>query len=359
MTARRYALFWVGLAVLLLLLLILLGGILLPFLLGALIAYLLDPVADRLEQVGISRLWAAVLILTVFALILILFLLLVVPILIDQAVQLASALPNWLSTLRQVITDIGEKWGERATQTDVGLESAVRQLATGAPQVLGGVLSSLWSGGLALVNFLALFLVTPVVAFYMLRDWDGMIARIDSWLPREQAPTVRMLAREIDEVISGFVRGQILVLLLLSAMYVAGLVLIGLNFGLLIGLCAGLVSFVPYVGPMVGYLVGGTAALVQFWPNWTLIAAVLGVFVVGQIVEGNVLSPAIVGDKVHLHPVWVIFALFAFGYLFGFVGLVIAVPLAAAIGVLVRFGLHSYLQSPFYSGSETGGPQTG
>lgn len=355
MTPRFYVLFWVCIALALVVLLTVLGGILLPFVLGAAIAYLLDPIADRLERLGIPRLWAALLILSAFALVMVVMLLTLAPPLLDQIVGFAGQLPEYLKTLRQMIIDIGERWGQGASQTDIGLEAAVTQLAESTPKLVGQVLASLWSGGLALVNFLALFFVTPIVAFYLLRDWDRMLTRVDSWLPRQHAPTVRMLAREIDDVISGFVRGQVLVLVLLSIMYVSGLILIGLKFGLLIGLGAGLVSFVPYVGPLVGYLIGGTAAVVQFWPDWIPIVAVLGVFLVGQLIEGNILSPLIVGDRVHLHPVWLIFALFAFGYLFGFIGLVLAVPLAAAIGVLVRFGLRRYLESPLYSGVKADG----
>lgn len=359
MTSRQHALFWIGCALILLALLVLLDRILLPFVLGAAIAYLLDPLADRLERRGFSRLWATLVILTIFTLALILVLVLVVPLLIGQAVSLVGELPSYLQTLRNVITDIGERWGERAAETDIGLQGAVTQLANNAPRLVAQLLSSLWSGGLAFFNFLALIFVTPIVSFYLLRDWDRMIKRIDSWLPREQASTIRALAREMDEVISGFVRGQILVLILLSVIYVVGLVLIGLNFGLLIGLGAGLVSFVPYLGPLVGYVVGGVVAVVQFWPEWGWILAVLGVFAVGQVIEGNILSPMILGDKVHLHPVWLIFALFAFAYLFGFVGLVLAVPVAAAIGVLVRFALHRYLQSSLYNGGEPDKPEAG
>jgi predicted PurR-regulated permease PerM len=244
----------------------------------------------------------------------------------------------------------------QASQTDTGFGATAGQLAQQAPELLARVVRGIWSGGLVLVNFLALFLVTPIVAFYLLKDWDRLIAHLDDWTPRQHAPTVRRLGREMDEVISGFVRGQIIVLVLLSLMYVTGLILIGLNFGLLIGLGAGLISFVPYLGPLAGFLVGGIVAVVQFWPDWMPIAGVIGVFAAGQFIEGNILSPLIVGDKVHLHPVWLIFALFAFGYLFGFVGLLLAVPVAAALGVLVRFALHRYLRSPLYLDAGPGGP---
>ena len=232
------------------------------------------------------------------------------------------------------------------------LDGTIKQLAQKATGWAGGVLTSVLSGGLAVVNFIALLVITPVVAFYLLLDWDRMMQRISDWLPRDHADTIRQIGSDINDVISGFVRGQFTVLMILGVFYVIGLTLIGLNFGLLIGLGAGLISFIPFVGPVVGFVVGGTVAVVQFWPDWHWVAAVIGVFLAGQAIEGNVLSPMIVGDRVRLHPVWLMFALFVFGYLFGFVGMLIAVPVAAAIGVLVRFGLQLYLKSSFYQGEK-------
>ncbi|MDH3580779.1 MAG: AI-2E family transporter, partial [Hyphomicrobiales bacterium] len=196
------------------------------------------------------------------------------------------------------------------------------------------------------------FLVTPVVTFYLLLDWDRMVANIDHWLPRDHAETIRGLAREIDEVLSGFVRGQLTVMVLLGVMYVVGLKALGLNFGLLIGVGAALVSFIPYVGPVFGLVVGGTVAVVQFGGDWVSIMGVLAVFLVAQLVEGNLLSPLIIGDRVKLHPVWLILSLFVFAFLFGFVGMLLAVPAAAAIGVLVRFAMHQYQESPLYYGQQ-------
>lgn len=356
MNPRRTALFWGSAMLALIVVLVLVSDILLPFVFGAGIAYLLDPVADRMERWGLSRLWASLLILIAFSVVLLLVLVAVVPVLMEQMAGLAAQLPDYLVRLRKVIEEAGQDWMLQGTQTDIGLEAAAREIAQRAPSLIGRVLQGLWSGGLALVNVLALFLVTPLVAFYLLKDWDRMLAHLDQWTPRPHADTVRRLAHEIDMVVSGFVRGQVIVLVLLALIYVVGLMLIGLNFGLLIGLVAGLVSFVPYLGPMTGFLIGGVVAVVQFWPDWVPIAAVLGVFAVGQFIEGNILSPLIVGDRVRLHPVWLIFALFAFGYLFGFVGLLLAVPLAAAIGVLVRFALHCYLESPLYKGAGSDAP---
>jgi predicted PurR-regulated permease PerM len=211
-------------------------------------------------------------------------------------------------------------------------------------------LKSLWSGGRALVSLFSLIVVAPVVGFYFVYDWHRMVARVDGWIPLRQRNTVRQLAREVDAAISGFIRGQTAVCLLLGSFYAIALTLAGLNFGLLLGLVSGVITFIPYVGSTTGLVLSLGVAVAQFWPEWTSIATVLGIFIVGQFIEGNILSPKLVGHSVGLHPVWLIFALLAFGYLFGFVGLLVAVPLAATIGVLARFGLKRYLQSSLYTG---------
>ena len=208
----------------------------------------------------------------------------------------------------------------------------------------------MWSSGKSIIDIAGLFVVTPVVAFYMLLDWDRMISRVDGWVPRDNVGTVREIAGEVNHVIAGFVRGQGTTCLLLGIIYATGLTIVGLNFGLLIGLFAGLISFIPYLGSFVGLILALGVAAVQFWPNWIMIAVVAVVFFIGQFIEGNILQPKLVGSSVGLHPVWLMFALFAFGALFGFVGLIIAVPAAAVVGVLVRFGLSRYLESPLYRG---------
>ena len=190
-----------------------------------------------------------------------------------------------------------------------------------------------------------------MVAFYLLYDWDRIVAIVDSWIPRDNVEEVRDLSRQIDRVIAAFVRGQSLVGLTLGVFYASGLVMLGVNFGFLIGLCAGVISFIPYVGSTLGFIVSVGIALVQFWPDWIWIVATAALFVVGQLLEGYVLQPYFIGNNVGLHPVWLMFALFAFGLLFGFVGLLVAIPAAAAIGVLVRYALTLYLASPIYRGS--------
>jgi predicted PurR-regulated permease PerM len=192
---------------------------------------------------------------------------------------------------------------------------------------------------MALLDIAALFVVTPVVAFYLLLDWDNMVEKVDGWIPRDHVDTVRELAKQVDATIAGFVRGQGSVCIILGLIYAVGLSLVGLNFGLLIGLFAGLISFIPYVGSMVGLVLAVVVAIVQFWPDFIMIGAVIAVFALGQFFEGNILQPRLVGKSVGLHPVWLMFALFAFGALFGFVGMLIAVPAAASVGVLVRFAI--------------------
>ncbi|HUG60453.1 MAG TPA: AI-2E family transporter, partial [Methylomirabilota bacterium] len=186
--------------------------------------------------------------------------------------------------------------------------------------------------------------------FYMLLDWDRMVDRIDSFMPREHLGTIRELAREMDQGVSNFVRGQVSVSTLLGLFYAIGLTMAGLNFGLLIGLFAGVISFIPYVGSIVGGVLAIGVALVQFWPDWTMVLIVGVIFAVGQFVEGNILQPKLVGGSVGLHPVWLMFALFAFGALFGFVGMLVAVPAATAFAVLIRFALRKYIESPLYRG---------
>jgi predicted PurR-regulated permease PerM len=201
-----------------------------------------------------------------------------------------------------------------------------------------------------LVNIIVLFVIVPVVAFYLLYDWDNMVAKIDALLPRDHAPTIRQLAREVDRTMAGFVRGQGTVCLILGAFYAIALALVGLNFGLIVGAIAGALTFIPYVGALVGGVLAIGLALFQFWGEWWWIVAVWAIFQSGQFVEGNILTPKLVGDSVGLHPVWLIFALSAFGALFGFVGLLVAVPVAAMIGVFARFAIAQYKQSPLYKG---------
>ena len=352
MRIDRKVIFWIVAMVTLLVLLFVFSSILLPFVVGAAIAYLLDPLADWFERQGFSRLAATMTILVLFIVVLIALMLLVLPILINQLILLAANVPYYLERLDVLITSILQSSWARSLGVDPdAVRSSLGSLLSQGATWFTTLVSSLWSGGLAIINILALLVVTPVVAFYLLYDWDRMIDLVDSWLPRDNVEEVRMLAHEIDRVIAGFVRGQALVSLTLGTFYAAGLVLLGVNFGFLIGLMAGIVSFIPYLGSTLGFVVSVGIALLQFWPDWVMPLAAATLFIVGQMLEGYVLQPYLIGTNVGLHPVWLMFALFAFALLFGFVGLLMAIPLAAAVGVLVRYALARYLASPIYRGT--------
>jgi predicted PurR-regulated permease PerM len=354
MTLQRQMVFWTAALVILILALWLLGDIMLPFIAGLLLAYFLDPVADALERLGLPRLAATLLILTASVIAIVVLLVLLLPVLGDQIARFASNLPSLMQTLVKMFEDLAPQWlKDMVAASGTNLPASLSDLAGKAAGWLTAILTSILSGSLALINVISLLVVTPVVAFYMLNDWDHMVAKVDGWLPRDHHDTIRGLARQIDEAMAGFIRGQGTVCLSLGIFYAVALSLAGLNFGLLIGLGAGLLSFVPYFGTIIGGILSIGMALIQFWPNWLHILIVVGIFVVGQFIEGNFLSPNLVGNRIGLHPVWLMFALFAFGYLFGFVGLLLAVPLAAAVGVLTRFALQQYLKSPLYLGVPT------
>lgn len=351
---RRQALFWIGAVLVLILFLFVFSSVLLPFFAGMILAYFLDPVADRLERLGMSRIWATLIILVAFVILLIVGLAVLVPILANQLADFIARVPDYFARLQGLVTSFDIEWlSTRIGMEPQGLEEGISSIFAGGSGMVTTLLASLWSGGQALVDIVGLLVVTPVVAFYMLLDWDKMVARIDQLVPRNNVETVRQIARDIDASVAGFVRGQGTLCLILGAMYAIALTLVGLNFGLLIGMFAGLISFIPYVGSMVGLVLSVGVAFVQFWPDWPMVALVAAIFFGGQFIEGNILQPNLVGKSIGLHPVWLMFALFAFGYLFGFVGLLIAVPAAAAVAVLVRFAIGRYEASPLYKGAKT------
>ena len=352
MTLRRQVQFWlISLAVFCAFLYVF-SSVLLPFVAGMAVAYLLDPVCDRLEKLGMGRMWATLTILLGFIFILVLFFILLLPILGNQLAAFLENFPDLVQRLQALLSEyFPANLASLAGLTPDDLQSSMSNLIGQGAAFVGKLAQSIWSGGQALLSILSLFVITPVVAFYLLLDWDHMVERIDSWLPRDHLGEIRGLAREMDGAVAGFVRGQVSVCVILGAFYAVSLALVGLNFGLLIGMGAGLVSFIPFVGAGLGFILSVGVAIVQFWPEWPWILAVGAVFAVGQFLEGNVLQPKLVGDSTGLHPVTLMFALFAFGYLFGFVGMLVAVPAAAMIGVLARFGLRQYLASPVYKGT--------
>jgi predicted PurR-regulated permease PerM len=340
--------YW-GIATLLFLVLLwFFGNVLLPFVVGGAIAYFLDPIADRLERAGLSRVAATTVISLAAVLAVILLVLAVIPSLIGQLTSLINSAPEMARRTQAFLVerfpDLADETSiVRQTLQDIGV--AIQQRGG---QLAGGILSS----AIGLVSILIFIVVVPVVAFYLLLDWDRMVARIDAMLPRDHAPTIRRLAGEIDAVLAGFVRGQLSVCLLLGTYYVVGLMIAGLQYGLIVGAIAGAITFIPYVGSLVGGILAIGLALYQFWGDWTSIAIVAAIFAGGQFIEGNILTPKLIGKSVGLHPVWLLFALSAFGSAFGFVGMLIAVPVAAMIGVLARFAIEQYRASLLYQGVE-------
>lgn len=348
---QKQVLFWGLCFVLFVVFLAVFSSILLPFLAGMALAYFLDPVADWLERRGLSRLMATIVILIAFVVVFVLALVIIIPIIASQAADFIQRVPGYTTKLQELLLDANSRLVPDWLTSQMGSikQNAMKILEQGAGFVVT-LFQQIWSSGVALLDIISLLVVTPVVAFYMLLDWDHMVEKVDSWVPRDHVETVREIAREMDQTIAGFIRGQGSLCVILGLYYGILLSLVGLNFGLLIGLFAGMISFIPYVGSMVGLVLAVSVALVQFWPDYVDIGLVLAVFFSGQFLEGNILQPRLVGKSVGLHPVWLMFALLAFGALFGFVGLLIAVPAAAAIGVLVRFGIGRYLQSALYRG---------
>ena len=341
------------------------SGVLMPFAAGIALGYLLDPVAEKLERVGMNRLGAALFILAVSVILIVLALVLIGPVLGHQLSGFVDNLPRIVLRLQSLVSDWSAKvldtsWGsDLATRLGLGsgnpgdIQKALADYAGEAAKWLGGFAKSLISGGAALVGILSLVVVTPVVAFYILVDWNRMIASMKSLVPPRYLPEVSAVAGDMDAALAGFLRGQSLVCLFLGLWYGLGLTFIGLNFGFLIGITAGFLSFIPYVGSLTALVVSAVVALVQGWPDWTMLAKALAVVIAGQFLEGNVLSPKLVGESVGLHPVWLMFALLASGSLFGFTGLIVAVPVAAALGVLLRFFFARYRESPFYLGEDS------
>jgi predicted PurR-regulated permease PerM len=354
MTKRQQvATFWIGSLIVLLLLLVMFRTILLPFVAGAALAYALDPAADWLERNGFNRLGATATVLALIGVVFVAAILLLIPLLLNQTLDFLQRLPSYITRLQEMFGSLLDTEVVHFLGIDAdSIRASITGFMSRGVDLATTLLASLWTGGRAIVDVVSLLVVTPFVAFYLLRDWDEVIARVDRLLPRDHADDIRRLAREMDQKVAAFVRGQLLVGFLLGCFYASGLVLIGLNYGLLIGLASGILSFIPYLGFTVGFVLSIVIALVQFWPNWPWLLATVGVFLVGQLLEGYVLQPRLIGRSVGLHPVWLIFALFAFGLLFGFVGLLVAIPAAAAIGVLARYGVERYRASALYRGTD-------
>lgn len=354
MTTRAQFGFWLGGFIVFGILLFLLRDMLLPFVAGMAVAYVLDPVADRLEAAGLSRTMATVLITTLFIIVTVGALFLLLPLIYHQLIELISRVPAIADSIRDYLLTLSESL---FTKLGPDRMERVREALAGFTEDLGvwvlGFGKGLWQSGLALVNLVALLFITPIVTFYLLRDWDHIVARADDLLPRRHAAEIRLQLGKINEALAGFVRGQGLVCILLMIFYSIGLTLVGLDFGLVVGLGAGALTFIPYVGAIAGVATAVVLALLQF-DDVMWVGVVAMVFVAGQVIEGNFLSPKLVGERVGLHPVWIIFGALAGVTLFGFVGMLLAVPATAVAGVLVRFAAERYQISAVFLGPDGG-----
>lgn len=346
LSVQQQTTYWGTAAVVLCAVLWFLGEVIMPFILGGAIAYCLDPVADRLEKAGLSRVLSVSLITLVAFFVFILLVLLVIPTLVTQVSGLIEAAPGFPDRIKSFISTTFPAVLDADSTVYKQLIAISETVQSKGGELLNGLLSS----AAGFLNVIVLLVVVPVVAFYLLLDWDNMVARIDDMLPRDHAATIRMIATDIDRTLASFIRGQGTVCLVMGIFYAVGLMAVGLNFGLVVGSFAGLITFIPYVGALVGGVLAIGLAIFQFWGEWVWIGAVAIIFALGQFLEGNVITPRLVGQSVGLHPVWLIFALSVFGALFGFVGMLVAVPVAAMIGVLIRFSLVKYKDSLLYRG---------
>jgi predicted PurR-regulated permease PerM len=350
MPARNVVFFWLALLAGFAVVLILLDPILPPFIAGLAIAYLLDPLVGRVERFGVRRVPATAVVAGLFFVIAVVLIIILVPVLQTQIAGLADRLVR--SGL--ALYERSRPWVDSVVEHigGGGLASAgsAGDLPARAVQWVLGVATGVLGGGLALFNLVSLAFVTPVVAYYLMRDWPSIVATVDAWLPRHHAAEIRALAARIDERMAGFVRGQAMVCLFLGLFYAVGLTAVGLDNGFLIGLLSGVLTFIPYVGVFVGTAAGVLIATFQY-DGWPMVGVVFGIFMLGQFVESNFVTPKLVGERVGLHPVWMIFAVMAGGALFGFSGVLLAVPVAAALGEFLRFAMDKYRASALYGGA--------
>ncbi|AQX18405.1 putative PurR-regulated permease PerM [Bartonella sp. A1379B] len=352
---KKQIFFWLGTLIFFIVFMFILGSILFPFIAGIVLAYFLNPIVQIFEKIGIHRVFGTTLITLFIIIFFVVSLIILIPIISGQIQQfISNGLPIYVNRIQTFFVEHNFSWVRRYFDSDPNeLHTNIKVLLGQSSDFITSLLNSLLKSGKSIVNIISLFVVTPVVTFYILLDWPHMVEVVDSWIPRSHLTTVRSLFHEMDRAVAGFVRGQGTVCLILAGYYAIGLTITGLNFALLIGMFVGLISFIPYIGTMIGFILSIGVAWVQFYPdNWGWVIIVMIVFFIGQFIEGYILQPKLVGPSVGLHPVWLMFALFAFGSLFGFTGMLVAVPAAAIIGVLVRFVLHIYLNSQMYAQNE-------
>jgi predicted PurR-regulated permease PerM len=364
MNVMRPSVLWIGALAVVAVIVVLLRDILLPFVAGIALAYLLNPVVERIERLGVSRTVAALGIVGLFIVGVGGVLVLVTPLLGTEVADFIEKFPQYIGKLQAFADDPSRPWLHKIIGKGLSeAEQSAGQITSAAADWIPTLLRSLWSDSRALLSLFSLMVVTPIVTIYLLIEWKRLIATIERSIPAAHRETVLALAGELDDTIAGFLRGQGTICIILAFYYALALHLIGLNHGILIGLAAGLISFIPYLGSLTGLVLSLCVVVLQFWPGWTLIPVVLGIFFAGQAIADYVLSPYLIASRVQLNPVWIMFAIAAFGYLFGFVGLLIAVPLAAAIGVVIRFAMRQYqvsqlaptavVSAPEFSGKTT------
>tara|TARA_A100001011_G_scaffold289570_1_gene300787 strand:+ start:46823 stop:47905 length:1083 start_codon:yes stop_codon:yes gene_type:complete len=326
------------------------SAILLPFIIGIAIAYFLDPLADKIEELGLSRVLSTIVITLMFFCLIVGLFLIFGPLLNEQIKDFFDKLPVIFANLGIWLEPIKAQFSEYLDINKMNeISESTQSFGNIIVKWLGNLFGNILKGSMAMFNALSVILITPVVCFYLLKDWDKILSKIDGLLPLETAPAIRILAKNIDSTIAGFVRGQVTVCIILSIIYALGLTSIGLDFGLVIGLLSGLMSFIPYIGFILGLIVALIVAFSQFDLIYNIFLVVF-VFGLGQIIESVFLTPKLIGDKIGLHPVWIIFSLMFGGSIYGFLGILLAIPVAATLGVLLRFGVTKYLESSIYSG---------
>jgi predicted PurR-regulated permease PerM len=359
MTAFQRLLIGLGVAVVIGALFNALREVLAPFLIGAAAAYLLDPVVVWLQRFGWSRALSTTVICVAFAGVVAGVIFVIVPILYEQIVALIGALPELMSRAMAIAQSSLQKFTARLSPEQYEkIQETVGSHAGEALAWLASLFGGVWSGGLAIINIISLVFITPLVTFYLMRDWPKVVASIDGCLPRGHAGTIRAVLADIDRALAGFIRGQAFVCLFLGVAYTIALTIAGLQFALLLGILIGVLAVIPIVGTAIGAVACISLAIIQFG-TWEGVLTIAAIFAAIQAFEGNILQPKLVGDRVGLHPLWIVFALMAGGALMGFIGVLVAVPAAAAIGVLARFGVSRYLAGSFYRGDRPAGPQGG
>ena len=344
MNFPRASFAWIAASVIVLAAIVILREILLPFLVGIAVAYLLNPVVSRLEGAGVGRGVAAFGIIGLFYAVVITLIFVLTPVLVDEIASFVEKFPNYLSKLTALATDPNRPWLRQLVSE--ALEEARQstgELTTLSANFGAKLLRMVWSDGQALISALSLLVVAPIVAFYLILDWEQILSMLDKLIPAPHHKIVKTIEKDINQVVRVFLQGQGIICIALAVYYAVGLKLVGISHAYSIGMLSGLASFAPYLGLLTGLVLSISVALLQFWPNWIPILEILAVFILGQAAADYVLAPRLIGERLKLNPVLILFAVAAFGYLFGFVGLLIAVPLAAAIGVIVRVVLEEGL----------------